>query len=212
MRARSFDLPETLPLFVLPGAVLMPRSRLPLNIFEPRYLQMVEDALRSPHRMIGMIQPLDESGETLARIGSAGRIVAFSEQDDGRYMISLGQVSRFRLDSVQDGFAPYPQGSADWSDFDSDLGGPESDPDWNGPLFLDLLQRYMTAYDLSTNWEAAREAEPELLVNSLAMMLPLDVQDKQALLEAETLGQRRELLQGLLEYELRGGETDEVMQ
>ena len=97
MTRRSFDLPETLPLFVLPGAVLMPRSRLPLNIFEPRYLQMVDDVLRTPHRLIGMIQPLDETGNTLAHVGSAGRIVGFAEQDDGRYMISLGQVSRFRL-------------------------------------------------------------------------------------------------------------------
>ena len=106
MTRRNFDLPETLPLFVLPGAVLMPRSRLPLNIFEPRYLQMVDDVLRTPHRLIGMIQPLDDTGNTLAHVGSAGRIVGFSEQDDGRYMISLGQVSRFRLTEAEQGFAP----------------------------------------------------------------------------------------------------------
>ena len=120
MTRRNFDLPETLPLFVLPGAVLMPRSRLPLNIFEPRYLQMVDDVLRTPHRLIGMIQPLDDTGNTLAHVGSAGRIVGFSEQDDGRYMISLGQVSRFRLTEAEQGFAPYPQGFADWSDYDTD--------------------------------------------------------------------------------------------
>ncbi|MFD1794867.1 ATP-dependent protease [Paracoccus aurantiacus] len=212
MSHRGFDLPETLPLFVLPGAVLMPRTRLPLNIFEPCYLQMVDDALRTPHRLIGMIQPLDEEGETLAHIGSAGRIVGFSEQDDGRYLISLGQVSRFRLSSAEQGFAPYPQGFADWSGFDADHGPSESDPGWQRDSFMALTRRYMDAHQLSTDWDAADDAEAELLVNSLAMALPLDLQDKQALLEAETLTERRELLEGLLEYELRGGEQDEVLQ
>lgn len=212
MNRRSFDLPETLPLFVLPGAVLLPRTRLPLNIFEPRYLQMVDDVLRTPHRLIGMIQPLDDSGNTLAHVGSAGRIVGFSEQDDGRYMISLGQVSRFRLTGAEQGFAPYPQGFADWSDYELDQGGAEQDPGWDRGHFLDLMRRYMEANALSTDWQAADEAEAELLVNSLAMALPLEVQDKQALLEAATLPARRELLEGLLEYELRGGESDEVMQ
>ncbi|NHF73499.1 LON peptidase substrate-binding domain-containing protein [Paracoccus xiamenensis] len=212
MTRRGFDLPETLPLFVLPGAVLMPRSRLPLNIFEPRYLQMVDDVLRTPHRLIGMIQPLDESGNTLAHVGSAGRIVGFSEQDDGRYLISLGQVSRFRLTGAEQGFAPYPQGFADWSDFAPDQDGAEQDPGWNRAGFLDLIRRYMEVHSLSTDWDAADGAEAELLINSLAMALPLEVQDKQALLEASTLPERRELLEGLLEYELRGGEHDEVMQ
>ena len=212
MTRRNFDLPETLPLFVLPGAVLMPRTRLPLNIFEPRYLQMVDDVLRTPHRLIGMIQPLDESGNTLAHVGSAGRIVGFSEQDDGRYMISLGQVSRFRLTGAEQGFAPYPQGFADWSDYELDQGSAEQDPGWDRAHFLDLMRRYMEANSLSTDWQAADEAEAELLVNSLAMALPLEVQDKQALLEAATLPERRELLEGLLEFELRGGEHDEVMQ
>ena len=212
MTRRSFDLPETLPLFVLPGAVLMPRSRLPLNIFEPRYLQMVDDVLRTPHRLIGMIQPLDETGNTLAHVGSAGRIVGFAEQDDGRYMISLGQVSRFRLTEAEQGFAPYPQGFADWSDFEADHGHAEQDPDWDRTQFMDLMRRYMEAHSLSTDWDAAGEAEAELLVNSLSMALPLEVQDKQALLEAATLPERSELLEGLLEFELRGGEHDEVMQ
>ena len=212
MSRRKYDLPETLPLFVLPGAVLMPRTRLPLNIFEPRYLQMVDDVLRTPHRLIGMIQPLDEDGTTLAHVGSAGRIVGFAEQDDGRYMISLGQVSRFRLTGAEQGFAPYPQGFADWSDYEVDQGNTEQDADWDRAHFLDLMRRYMEAHSLSTDWDAADEAEAELLVNSLSMALPLEVPDKQALLEASTLPKRRELLEGLLEYELRGGEHDEVMQ
>ena len=211
MSRRGFDLPDTLPLFALPGAVLMPRSRLPLSIFEPRYLQMVEDTLKTPHRLIGMIQPMDESGEDLAKIGSAGRIVGFAEQDDGRYMISLGQVSRFRLTKTEQGFLPYPVGHVDWSVFDDD-GAEEEDPDIDRDAFLALMRRYMDAHDLSTDWESALDAETELLVNSLSMALPLDVQDKQALLEASTLAERRALLEGLMEYELRGGDSDEVLQ
>ncbi|WBU53211.1 LON peptidase substrate-binding domain-containing protein [Paracoccus sp. SCSIO 75233] len=209
---RDYDLPTTLPLFVLPGAVLMPRTRLPLNIFEPRYLQMVEDALKTPERLIGMIQPLDESGDVLAEIGSAGRIVGFSEQDDGRYLISLGQVSRFRLNEAEQGFHPYPLGQVDWAGFELDGGDEEQDPDWHRDNFLALMRRYMDRHDLSTDWEAADDAEAELLVNSLAMALPLEVQDKQALLETPTLPERRALLEGLLEYELRQSENDEVIQ
>lgn len=212
MKRRDFDLPDSLPLFVLPGAVLLPRTRLPLNIFEPRYLQMVEDALKTPHRLIGLIQPLDEGGEMLAHVGSAGRIVGFAEQDDGRYMISLGQVSRFRLMDAEEGFHPYATGHADWSGFESDLDEAEEDPDWERSAFLDLMRRYMDQHSLSTDWEAAGDAEAELLVNSLAMALPLEIQDKQALLEADTLSERRILLEGLLEYELRNGDNDEVIQ
>ena len=211
-RRANFDLPDTLPLFVLPGAVLLPRTRLPLNIFEPRYLQMVEDALRTRHRLIGMIQPLDEGGEMLAHVGSAGRIVGFSEQDDGRYMISLGQVSRFRLMDAEHGFHPYPTGHADWSGFERDGQASEGDPGWDRDSFLDLMRRYMDLHALSTDWDEAGGAEPELLVNSLAMALPLELQDKQALLEAETLPERRALLEGLLEYELHHGPNEEMMQ
>lgn len=212
MKKRSFDLPDTLPLFVLPGAVLLPRTRLPLNIFEPRYLQMVEDVLRTRHRLIGMIQPLDEGGEMLANVGSAGRIVGFSEQEDGRYMVSLGQVSRFRLLDAEDGFHPYPTGHADWSGFEGDGREGEADSGWERDHFLDLMRRYMDLHSLSTDWDEAGAAEPELLVNSLAMALPLEIQDKQALLEAETLTERRRLLEGLLEYELHHGNNEEVMQ
>ncbi|WBU60287.1 LON peptidase substrate-binding domain-containing protein [Paracoccus albus] len=212
MSRHEFDLPETLPLFVLPGAVLMPRTRMPLNIFEPRYLQMVEDALRTPHRLIGMIQPIDENGEMLADVGSAGRIVGFSEQEDGRYMISLGQVSRFRLTGAEDGFHPYATGSVDWSGFEQDGKEGEDDPGWNRDNFLGLMRRFMDVHELSTDWDEAGDAEPELLVNSLAMALPLEIQDKQALLEAATLPERRALLEGLMEYDLRHGENEEVMQ
>lgn len=201
-----FDLPARLSLFPLEGAVLMPRARLPLHVFEPRYLQLLEDALKTDHRMIGLIQP---EGDGLAVIGTAGRVVGFSETDDGRMMISLKAVSRFRLTELHEGFAPYLQGSADWTGFQHDMDGPERDPGLNRQVLLPLLQRYMEQHELSTDWEAAESAEDEMLVNSLSMMLPFSSADKQALLESPRLSDRRELLQGLIEFALHGGDDQE---
>ena len=207
--ALRFDLPDRIPLFPLPGAVLMPRARMPLHIFEPRYLQMLEDTLRTDHRLIGMIQP---EGDGLAAIGCAGRVVAFSETDDGRMMISLGAVSRFRLQEVEEGFAPYLQGRVDWSSFDRDRGGAEQDRGLDRDAVFALLNRFMQANALSTDWDAAAEAEDELLINSLSMMLPFGPGDKQALLESPTLSDRRELLVGLIEFALHGGENEDRLQ
>lgn len=210
---RRFDLPDTIPLFPLEGAVLMPRGRLPLQVFEPRYLQLVEDVLKTPNRLIGMIQPQEGAEDGLAKIGSAGRIVNFSEMDDGRYMITLRAVSRFRLTAVHEGFMPYLQADVDWSDFPLDRGlQPETDPGLNRLAFLERLRRYMDAHELATDWEAAEHVDDEMLVNSLAMVLPLGGEEKQALLEAPTLVQRRELLDGLLEYALRNGDNEEIIQ
>ena len=115
---RGPDLPDTIPLFPLPGAVLMPRAKLPLQIFEPRYLQMVEDVLKTPSRLIGMIQPAEGGLDSLAAVGCAGRITAFSELDDGRLMISLKARSRFRLAEVQPGFTPYLRGQVSWAGYE----------------------------------------------------------------------------------------------
>ena len=167
--ALRFDLPDRIPLFPLPGAVLMPRARMPLHLFEPRYLQLLEDTLKTDHRLIGMIQP---EGDGLSAIGCAGRVVAFSETGDGRMMISLGAISRFRLQEVEEGFAPYLQGRVDWSSFGRDLSGPEQDPTLDRKALFSLLDRYMQTQELSTDWDAAAEAEDELLINSLSMMLP----------------------------------------
>ena len=207
--ALRFDLPDRIPLFPLPGAVLMPRARMPLHLFEPRYLQLLEDTLKTDHRLIGMIQP---EGDGLSAIGCAGRVVAFSETGDGRMMISLGAISRFRLQEVEEGFAPYLQGRVDWSSFGRDLSGPEQDPTLDRKALFSLLDRYMQTQELSTDWDAAAEAEDELLINSLSMMLPFTPGDKQALLESPTLADRRELLVGLIELALHGGENEERLQ
>lgn len=208
MRFR-FDLPARIPLFPLIGAVLMPRARIPLHVFEPRYLQMLDDALKTEHRLIGLIQP---EGEGLAAIGSAGRVVAFSETDDGRQMISLLAVSRFRLTEVQEGFTPYLMAEVDWSSFARDLKGSEDDPGMDRDALFPLLRRYMDAHELSTDWDAASEAQDEALINSLSMVLPFSPGDRQALLESPTLSDRRELLQGLIEFALHGGDTEDRLQ
>jgi Lon protease-like protein len=208
MRFR-FDLPARLPLFPLSGAVLMPRARIPLHVFEPRYLQMLDDALKTDHRLIGLIQP---EGEGLAAIGCAGRVVSFSETDDGRQMISLLAVSRFRLTEVQEGFTPYLMAEVDWSSFTHDLKGTEDDPGLDRDTLFPLLRRYMDAHELSTDWDAASEAQDEALINSLSMVLPFSPGDRQALLESPTLSDRRELLQGLIEFALHGGDTEDRLQ
>ncbi|MEO1549474.1 MAG: LON peptidase substrate-binding domain-containing protein [Pseudomonadota bacterium] len=214
---RSFaqaDLPSLIPLFPLPGALLLPRARLPLNIFEPRYLAMLDDTLKSEHRLIGMIQPQAQpegkSTGRLHRIGCAGRVTSFQETDQGRYMITLTGISRFRLKTQTDGFTPYLRGEVDWDSFARDLGAREKDAAFDRPAFLDALGRYFDAAQLKSDWESLKEAEEELLVNSLSMLCPFDPEEKQALLEAPTLQNRRETLVTLMEFALRGGEDGSV--
>ncbi len=209
------DLPDTIPLFPLPGALLLPRARLPLHIFEPRYLQMLEDTMKLPHRLIGMIQPREVpagSDKRLHAIGCAGRLTQFSETEDGRYMVTLTGISRFRIGKEVAGFSPYPRAEVTWTGFDRDLGQPEVDAEFRRPPFMALLGKYFQAQHLSTDWSSMKEADDELLINSLSMLCPFDAEDKQALLEAPSLTTRRETLVTLLEFAMRGGNGDEVMQ
>lgn len=213
------DLPDTIPVFPLPRALMLPRTRLPLHIFEPRYLAMIEDCMKTKHRLIGMIQPRETpaSGnrpaeKRLQAIGCAGRLTGFSETEDGRYMITLSGASRFRVREEVQGFTPYRRIMVDWSTFARDLGPSEDDKGFKRPEFLELLGRYFTAMNLSTDWDSLKEAEPELLINSLSMLCPFSAEDKQALLEAPTLDTRRETLVTLIEFALRGGADEEIMQ
>ncbi|MBI1220240.1 MAG: ATP-dependent protease [Rhodobacteraceae bacterium] len=213
--SKRADLPSVIPLFPLSGALLLPRARLPLHLFEPRYLAMLEDALKTPERLIGMIQPREVPGgaeKRLQAIGCAGRVTAFSETEDGRYMITLTGVSRFRVVKEITGFTPYRRAEIDTSDFTRDRGGPEIDPDFERAPFLDLLGRYFAAMDLSTDWGSLKDAEEELLIDSLSMLCPFEPEDRQALLEAPSLPTRRETLVTLFEIALRGGTSEEMMQ
>lgn len=217
------SLPATIPLFPLTGALLLPRARLPLHIFEPRYLRMLNDAMATPQRLIGMIQPrpmpvaMPGRGGTaeapaaarLNAIGCAGRVTAFSETEDGRYMITLTGCSRFRLRGICQNLAPYITAEVDWTGFERDLGAAEADAGMDRKGFFALLNRYFSARQLATDWRTLEDAEDELLLNSLSMLLPFDAEDKQALLEAPSLANRRETLVTLVEFALRGGGAEE---
>lgn len=202
MRTLS-DLPLAIPVFPLPGALLLPRAKLPLHIFEPRYLAMIEDVMKTPERLLGMIQP--NGGRGLHRIGCAGRLTAFSETEDGRYMITLTGISRFRLADEVEGFTPYRKFNVSWDGFERDLGSVERDPDMDRGVLLALLERFFEDKGLSTDWDGIRDAEDELLINSLSMLCPFEPEDRQALLEAPELAQRRETLITLISYALHGG-------
>ncbi|WP_416884219.1 LON peptidase substrate-binding domain-containing protein [Marivita sp.] len=202
-------------MFPLPGALLLPRARLPLHLFEPRYLQMLEDALKTPSRLIGMVQPnARPKGDkgALHRIGCAGRVTQFSETEDGRYMITLCGISRFRIGDEVEGFTPYRRFEVNWDGFDRDQGGPEHDRGFDRDAFLDLLDRYFSARDLSADWATLKDADNELLINSLSMLLDFEPEEKQALLEAPSLSTRRETLVTLIEYALRGGQSEDILQ
>ncbi len=212
---QAADLPDTIPVFPLPGALLLPRTRLPLHIFEPRYLAMLDDTLKTQTRLIGMIQPYEAPGSKeskLHHIGCSGRLTAFSETEDGRYMVTLSGMSRFRVVEEVSGFTPYRRCEVKWDGFDRDLGPVEADKTFDREAFLDLLGRYFDDQQLSTDWDSLKEAEDELLINSLSMLCPFEPEDKQALLEAPSLSTRRETLVTLIEFALRGGSAEEIMQ
>lgn len=209
------DLPEILPVFPLPGALLLPRSRLPLHIFEPRYLSMFDDALKTSQRLIGMVQPNQieaRRGAGLHKIGCCGRVTQFTETDDGRYMITLTGVSRYRIVEEVEGFQPYRRCAISWTGFERDLGGGEHDERFERVSFLSLLRRYFDTLKLETDWDTLKDADDELLINSLSMLLEFSPEDRQALLEAPSLGARRETLVTLIEFALRGGENEEFLQ
>ncbi|MCW1918581.1 LON peptidase substrate-binding domain-containing protein [Rhodobacter sp. KR11] len=202
------DLPETIALFPLPGAILFPRSRLPLHIFEPRYLTMLGDALKTDHRMIGMIQP---SGDHLHQVGCAGRVTSFSETEDGRYMITLTGVARFRVAEEVTGFQPYRRARPDWASFSAERRA-ETDPGMDRDGLLADLARFFKQRQLGVDWGALKTAEDELMINALSMLCPFAPEEKQALLEAPDLAARRKVLQTLISFALQSGGEDEVLQ
>ena len=195
------SLPARLPVFPLSGALLLPRCRLPLNIFEPRYLKMTEDAL-SADRLIGMVQPIEVesegSGPALFGTGCAGRISSFSETDDGRILIILTGVSRFDVAEELDVDTLYRQVIPAWGAYRSDLTEPEDGTIDRQRLYASL-RVYFEARDLDTDWDVLQEATDENLINSLAMSCPFDPTEKQALLEADGLDERGRLMLSLLD-------------
>ena len=200
---KAIDLPQVIPVFPLPGAILLPRGQLPLNVFEPRYLNMIDDAMAGD-RIIGMLQPQAgaRSLPSLSLIGCAGRITSFAETSDGRYLITLTGCARFRLASELPAQTPYRQIRADFTPFEDDLSAPPVDDvglDREG--LLDALRAYLEARGLDIDWDTAETAPPEALINSLSMALPFDPPEKQALLEAVSLTDRSTVLTALLTIE-----------
>ncbi len=204
-------LPTELAVFPLTGVLLLPRGRLPLNIFERRYLAMFDDALAGD-RMIGMIQPSDpQAGEPppLFEIGCAGRITSFNETGDGRYIVALDGVSRFRVAEELPLHRGYRRVIADWSPFAADLA--EEEFAFDRARLVALLQAYFRQQGLSANWDAVDQTPDERLLTSLAMICPFEPSEKQALLEAGCLSDRARLMMGLLEISTAGnGEGDHL--
>ena len=201
------DLPPLIPVFPLSGALLLPRTQLPLNIFEPRYIDMIDHALAG-NRLIGMVQPSpdlernDPDLPILANVGCVGRLISFQESGDGRYLITLQGVSRFAVGRELDTFTSFRQVECDFAPFASDLrsGTGEEDVDRDG--LLRTLRAYLDANDLEADWESVSEAETEVLVNALCMMSPYGPAEKQALLEARDLRIRAETLIAITEMDI----------
>jgi len=199
------DLPSTIPIFPLEGALLLPGGRMPLNIFEPRYLQMVDEAVGGS-RLIGIIQPrldgaLREDGEPeLCNVGCAGRIIAFSETGDGRYLISLQGVFRFRIAHELTVKTPFRQAKP--APFLADLDDDPAANEIDRPALLKAFRAYLQANDLEADWESVSRAENAMLVNALSMMAPYGPAEKQALLEAADLKTRAETLIAITEMAL----------
>lgn len=209
---KASDLPETIPVFPLPRALLLPRVELPLNIFEPRYLVMIDDVLRGD-RLIGMIQPDEQKEGThnsaLYPVGCAGRITQFSETGDGRYQVVLTGVSRFRVRKEISGDTPYRQCAVDFGPFVSDLVPSFGEDEVDRDALLKTLANYLAANSIEADWAGIRDAPTEALVNGLSLMSPFGVREKQALLEAADLRARAELLVAATEISLAAGDGEE---
>lgn len=198
--------PKILPIFPLTGALLLPRIKLPLNIFEPRYLAMIEDVLATPGRLLGMIQPQEKaeteaSTTSLYRVGCAGRLISFHEADDGRFLISLLGVCRFQVAEELPMEGPYRRVRPDWTPFVGDTNAPATGP-CDRKRLVTALQVYFKRHNIDTDWDVIHKTPDDLLISSLVMICPLQPNEKQALLEAPDFQTRATMLIALLEMAL----------
>jgi uncharacterized protein len=208
----SADLPENIPVFPLAGALLLPRGQMPLNIFEPRYLAMIDDSLRDGHRLIGMIQPDpshsgpahpgSEDKPTLFKIGCVGRITQLAESGDGRYLLQLTGIARFKVEEELKVATAYRQCRVTFVPFADDFVARKGEDAVDRKAVLEALTSFLKANNLKTDWEGVENAPNEALVNALAMMSPYGTAEKQALLEAPDLKARAEILVAVTEMEL----------
>ncbi|MFQ3595774.1 MAG: LON peptidase substrate-binding domain-containing protein [Sphingomonadaceae bacterium] len=199
--ASPADLPEVIPIFPLAGAILLPRTVLPLNIFEPRYLAMVKDAMAGD-RLIGMVQPRGDTAGTPAvfETGGVGRITRFSETGDGRFLIALTGLLRFRLAEELAVTTPYRQVRADYRPFLADWDPPAPLREADRASLEEALRSYLETQELSADWDAVKGADDESLVHTLAVVCPFDVLERQALVEARDLAARARTLTTLMTF------------
>jgi uncharacterized protein len=201
------ELPELIPVFPLAGALLLPRGQMPLNIFEPRYLAMVDDAFRDGHRLIGMIQPdathsRSEDKPALFRVGCVGRITQLAESGDGRYILELTGIARFKVLEEMEVLTPYRQCKVDYFPYADDFVARKGEEDVNREALIETLRAFLKVNNLKVDWEGVETAPNEALVNALAMMSPYGPPEKQAMLEAPDLKTRAEILIAVTEMDL----------
>ena len=201
--------PNSIPLFPLSGVLLLPKSRLPLNIFEPKYLEMVEDVLTTQHRLIGMIQPTSndnynkDSSKNFNNVGCAGRIISFTETEDSRYLITLSGISRFDFIKKVNSLKSYINAEVDWNNFRNDSITENLQSNFDKDKFLLIIKEYFKLTNLQTDWESLKKADDELLINSLSILCPFENDEKQALLEAKTIDDRVKILTTLMEMNIK---------
>ncbi|MAZ17636.1 LON peptidase substrate-binding domain-containing protein [Oricola sp.] len=205
------DIPDCVPVFPLSGALLLPGGQMPLNIFEPRYLEMIDAALRGD-RVIGMIQPKfsEDAGNSdrpkLCAVGCLGRVASFAESGDGRYLVSLQGICRFRVAEELNVRSPFRQCRI--SPFMSDLDEEGDASSVDREALLRVFRAYLDANDLEADWESVKRAGNDTLVNALSMMSPYGPAEKQALLEAPDLKSRAETLIAITEMALARDKED----
>jgi Lon protease-like protein len=209
------DLPNIVPVFPLHGCILLPRSTLPLNVFEPRYLEMIDDVLAGSDRIIGIVQPRGhgeneespkDNGVPLRQTGCVGRLTAFSETDDGRLLITLSGIARFDIVNEAAWEKAYRRCLVTYEPYALDFvrGHGQEAVDW--PRLIEVLKTYLAAREMTADWESIERSPAELLVNTLSMISPYGPEEKQALLEAQTLKERADVLIALAQMELAAPE------
>ena len=196
------ELPNKLAIFPLTGAVLFPQTQLPLNIFEPRYLQMIDEVLSSPDRIMGMIQPNisknDPNSKNLKRVGCAGRISSFSETGDGRYLVTLTGLIRFEVNNELDTTTQYRQAIANYDNYKEDL-LPANVENIDRKSLLILIKKYLEQRNLLIDWEIIEQSPTEQLINYSGVLVPFEPEEKQLLLETKSLFDRCKTLESLFQ-------------
>ena len=190
------DLPKKIPIFPLTGAVLFPKTQLPLNIFEPRYVQMLNAALATPHKLIGMIQPIAGSDNSLKKVGCVGRVTSYNETDDHRYLITLNGIVRFEIENELDTTTQYRQVEVNYENFITDLKS-EDVTNVDRESLLKLIKKYLKNKSLLADWDIIQQTPTEQLINYSGVLVPFTPEEKQLLLEAKTIMGRSRALEAL---------------